>query len=420
MTTSRWDRRSVLRAAAGLAVGGSVAGCSEALEALDEQTPTPSTTSDPLHSESLPSAEDPDVFATATAGQPTTDDLDVGSIATTTDEDPDVGSILSDTDPEPDLGHLEGIGGSTYPPDLDGFHRRRFEWEAVGSEWVFELDLKKAHVSYYQDRFGRGDDFARYVVDPYDDATIQGIASEFESFRDRYDLTEWEVVNVTKSFIQSMQYTNDNVYAGVNQYAQYPVETLFERGGDCEDTAILLAALLREMGYDCVLLGLWNTEPAHMAVGARGDSSIDGTYYEDDGRRYYYVETTGEGWDIGEMPDYDGSTEADLMHIGSYPTIVYDYRTTVRGSAVHVDCTVTNYGDATTTEFTELVVEFQNEMEFTEASGSVALDSLAPGETTRETVVVEPPQDSSLRLSTSVQTVSDTLDTHHSEWRRPR
>ena len=74
---------------------------------------------------------------------------------------------------------------------------------------------------------------------------------------------------------------------------------LSDRGGDCEDTSILVAALLDRMGYDVALLLL--EDASHMAIGV----SIPGThgaYYEYDSTKYFYLETTGEDWRIGQIP----------------------------------------------------------------------------------------------------------------------
>jgi len=46
---------------------------------------------------------------------------------------------------------------------------------------------------------------------------------------------------------------------------KYPVETPVERG-DCEDKSILLAAILRALGYRTALL-VFPDDPGHMAVG---------------------------------------------------------------------------------------------------------------------------------------------------------
>jgi hypothetical protein len=100
-------------------------------------------------------------------------------------------------------------------------------------------------------------------------------------------------------FVQSLNYVDDKVGTGYDEYPKFPLETLADQGGDCEDSAILLASLLRELGYGTVLLQFQD----HMAVGIKGESSIRGSYFELDGSRYYYVETTSTGWDIGEVPD---------------------------------------------------------------------------------------------------------------------
>jgi len=84
-----------------------------------------------------------------------------------------------------------------------------------------------------------------------------------------------------------------------NEYPRYPIETLFDRGGDCEDTSILVAALLDRMGYDVALLFLYHEN--HCAVGVSIEGS-HGSYYQHDDKKYFYLETTGEGWRIGEIP----------------------------------------------------------------------------------------------------------------------
>jgi hypothetical protein len=99
----------------------------------------------------------------------------------------------------------------------------------------------------------------------------------------------------------------DSVTTLADEYPRYPVETLFDRGGDCEDTSILTAAILDRMGYDVALLELLDRQ--HMAVGLSiGTITFSyghGWHYEYNGKKYYYIETTGENWEIGEMPaDY--------------------------------------------------------------------------------------------------------------------
>ena len=78
---------------------------------------------------------------------------------------------------------------------------------------------------------------------------------------------------------------------GVDDFSKYPIETLAEGGGDCEDHAILFASLVRALDYDvriCIV-------PGHAFVAVHLDSSpshADGWHITIDGENYYTCETT--------------------------------------------------------------------------------------------------------------------------------
>ena len=102
-------------------------------------------------------------------------------------------------------------------------------------------------------------------------------------------------------FVQDcIEYQYDSDTTGEDEYPRYPIETIYERQGDCEDTSILMAALLKEWGYEVGFLHL----PGHIAVALRtADNYSNGDYYEINGHRYLYIESTGSGWNIGDIPD---------------------------------------------------------------------------------------------------------------------
>lgn len=321
---------------------------------------------------------------------------------------------------KPDLSYLHGITGQTYPPDIDGNHHRRYEWSGVGYEWWFEMNIPRSLGEYYSKRYGRNENYDVYVSDAYGDGYIKNISDKFKNFKEQYDLSERETVDLAVAFVQGMNYTEDEVTSGFNQYTYYPVETLIERGGDCEDSTILLASILRQMGYGVVLLGLWDTKPQqHMALGVKGDESIPGTYYEHNGERYYYVETTGEGWRIGEMPEFDGSTEAEIMEIEPHPTLVYEFETRAeQGEGVHVDATVWNYGDPAGLQ-TSFYAKFEDRLGNIHAHDEMQIGWIENEGQKPVHLTLHPPENRELRLFTAVIVDKSFHDFARSEWREP-
>jgi len=151
--------------------------------------------------------------------------------------------------------------------------------------------------------------FAEYssmATDPGDDYLIDNIVENVDKMASDNDFAPLHTIEFVLRFVQSLTYTEDVNTTSYNEYPRYPVETLFDRGGDCEDTSILLAAILTDMGYDMALLLF--EEFDHMGLGINypvehGNSWI----YE--GRRYWYLDTTG-GRSIGWCPDEYAQTSA--------------------------------------------------------------------------------------------------------------
>ena len=80
---------------------------------------------------------------------------------------------------------------------------------------------------------------------------------------------------------------------------RYPVETLVDGCGDCEDKSVLLAAILYEMGVDFVLF----MPPEHMALGVHCDEVEADRYLYCGDQSYCYMETTSPNWQIGQTPE---------------------------------------------------------------------------------------------------------------------
>ena len=175
-----------------------------------------------------------------------------------------------------------------------------YAWNYGKSNWTYSMKIPRDSYDYYKtvDR-KKIHNYSYYVTDSTDDEYLAGLADKFKEAAEKESYSDLDMVKNIIFFVQSLNYEDDKVGTGYDEYPKFPLETLADQGGDCEDSAILLASLLRELGYGTVLLQFQD----HMAVGVKGEDSIPGSYYEYEGNRYYYVETTAVGWDIGDVPD---------------------------------------------------------------------------------------------------------------------
>ena len=100
---------------------------------------------------------------------------------------------------------------------------------------------------------------------------------------------------------QNIEYTYDADTTQADEWPRYPIETLMDETGDCEDDVILTAAVLKRLGFDPVLLYY----PGHCALGVAGADGLSGdcVTHSAEGReiKYFYGETTVEGWHLGQV-----------------------------------------------------------------------------------------------------------------------
>ncbi len=187
-----------------------------------------------------------------------------------------------------------------------------YEWNYGESTWAYDLNIPKSAYEYYKtvDR-KKIHNYSYYVTDPTDDEYLSGLAAKFKEAAKKDNYSDLDMVKNIIFFVQNLQYVDDKVGTGYDEYPKFPLETLADEGGDCEDSAILLASLLRELGYGTVLIQFQD----HMAVGVKGEDSISGSYYDVDGSRYYYVETTSTGWDIGDVPEQMANQPARILKL---------------------------------------------------------------------------------------------------------
>jgi hypothetical protein len=255
---------------------------------------------------------------------------------------------------------FEGWSGRSKPirrDDEEGFFRR-FTWRYRQHRETWELTVPGPLFEYYTERH-RTRCFGTYVSDPFDQPFISSLANKVRSFGDDLGLGQREQINAAVRFVQSLEYTPDDETTGQIEYPKYPVETLVHEGGDCEDTSILLGALLRELGCEVALLVLPSHH--HMLLGVAPNVDIDGSYYEHAGTRYYTLEATGHGWDIGDLPPQYRNASAEIHPVETDPILVHEWRAEPRADgSVSVAADVANFGDVTAEEL-GVYVEFEDD-----------------------------------------------------------
>lgn len=188
-------------------------------------------------------------------------------------------------------------------------------WKYKQQWQTLSLDIPQATYDHYKGK-KRSYHYPNYLLEDQGHAFIGHLAAKLKAKAYKLKLTEWERVNYFVTFVQSFEYKTEE-----GEYPRYPVETVLDGGGDCEDTAILLAGLLDRTGVDCILL----SPPRHMAVGV-AIKGYSGKYYEHEGKRYYYIETTGKNWEIGQIPKrYTGAAVVYDLPGRTYDTNALSY-----------------------------------------------------------------------------------------------
>lgn len=209
---------------------------------------------------------------------------------------------------------LEAASGSAFEREpVEGGYVQTLRGRTNGRSWaVSYLAFESAFAAASLRSRGRAR--AEYVSFEL----LEGAANEIASFL--YEAAEnngftgeFERIQFALSFVQRLPYVPDSVSSGYDDYTQFIMETLTRLSGDCEDTSILFASILESepFNYDAVLL----EPPGHMAVGLLMQKDFDGFAYIYDERKYYYVETTTEGWGIGQIPDQYRESKASVYDV---------------------------------------------------------------------------------------------------------
>jgi len=147
------------------------------------------------------------------------------------------------------------------------------------------------------------------VEDMFNEFTDELLKLFFDRIEDEELITQADRVNYLMSFVHQFPYSLDQESIGISEYARFPIETLYDKTGDCECLAILLAALIHRMDIAPVSIikivqsHIVGPDTSHAGVGVinNKDNSIRGTYIKYHGKRYYFCEAADIKAKAGEL-----------------------------------------------------------------------------------------------------------------------
>lgn len=185
----------------------------------------------------------------------------------------------------------------------------------------WKLPISSSDYLRYKGLSHRTNSLEEYVsFVTFDDDTIKKIAEGLT----QYAKSKEEKAKILLNYVHQHMY-DESIEKNEN-YIKYPIETIVERCGDCEDLSILGAALMKSVGIDVALIYVPDAGEdkktgirfAHMALGVAGD--FQGGYFNVEGNKYFYAETTGTdwlndqaSWEIGQLPSEYEKKKCELF-----------------------------------------------------------------------------------------------------------
>lgn len=148
---------------------------------------------------------------------------------------------------------------------------------------------------------------------------IDNLAEQISAVSSAQGLTPYSEACLTLDLVQTITYKHDDDPAMPEEtrfrdYWRFPLETVFDEAGDCDDHAILAAGLLSCLGHRTCFFDL--RESQHAAIGVAGLPVETGfAVTAPDGERFYFVETTEDGFEIGELPQNIPASDVKISAI---------------------------------------------------------------------------------------------------------
>lgn len=188
-------------------------------------------------------------------------------------------------------------------------------WAYGGGSYTVSLDLQLSRV--FSDHFEDPMSDHRVALGPEHDAKFMSADNAYipelvELLRPMVEgMDDRARAEFILFFVQTIPYKSDMDTRGHDEFFKYPAETLWDGGGDCEDSSFLYAALMSAFGHRTAV-AMFSDHAMAGVVLEPLEASFD-TFTSIDGTIYVFAETTGTG--LGPWRTSSDHTSTDVLYV---------------------------------------------------------------------------------------------------------
>lgn len=176
----------------------------------------------------------------------------------------------------------------------------------------------------------------RKSSDSKGDWIIQQILIKVNEIARTKNLSKYDTMQLILSFCQKpnfewiMDYDCEEINQNhtITDYFRFPIETIYDKRGDCDCTALMGFMLFKKAGVPVAYLLMIGddgiSKHAALAIGiSEEDAGSSNGIITIKGKKYYFCETIGENWKVGVLPDlYVKSLQLFEQKLATNPEIV--------------------------------------------------------------------------------------------------
>ncbi len=213
------------------------------------------------------------------------------------------------------------------PPEYDEIITRSFKWRDFDNR-SYSANIKFKYGDYIKSINNRnklswtinGETEVYKKMYEFDNNKFDLIYQELKEIRSSNNLNRINFAETIVSMIQSIPYSyvfemscqspliplnyrndinNGTLCLGnIKNGVATPLEFFYNKKGDCDTRTVLIYTILKRFGYDVVILNSNLYQHSVIAV----NLPSYGDYKSINGKKYYFWETTAQGWELGVLP----------------------------------------------------------------------------------------------------------------------